>query len=243
MLLTLENVKKNYGDKAILEDISFTVAEGEFISIIGPSGHGKTTLLHLLAKLSEPTQGKIAYESKNSKPILIFQEYNKTLFPWKTALQNIEFVLHHLSPKERRDQALKYIKLVHLEDAIEKYPSQLSGGMQQRVAIARALAYEPKILLMDEPFGSIDAHVRRQLELELLSIWSNPGLKVTILFVTHDIDEAIFLSSKILILKGKPATIIDEISISLPYPRDLIETKSTQLFNNIRVRILKQILN
>ncbi len=242
MLLKLDHVSKSFENKQVLSDISFEIDNGEFVSIIGPSGGGKSTLLNIISNLLEPSTGRVLFQSdpNSLRPTMIFQEYNKTLFPWKNVYKNINFFLPNLSEGERKKRTQKYINLVHLNDAIGKYPSELSGGMQQRVAIARALAYEPKLLLMDEPFGSLDANIRRELELQLLDIWKM--LHTTILFVTHDIDEAVFMSSRILVLAGTPATIVDDIKIKLPYPRDYIKTKSATLYNKYREQVYNHIL-
>jgi NitT/TauT family transport system ATP-binding protein len=239
VLLKVNRLEKSFeDDKIVFSDINFSVAQKEFVSIVGPSGCGKTTLLHIIANLLQPTKGNIKFFGDNtSKGILIFQEYNKTLFPWKTVYENVEFVLRHFPLIERKVRVEKYLQMVRLEESYDKYPWQLSGGMQQRVAIARALATEPKLLLMDEPFGSLDANMRKELELQLLDLWHK--LDITILLVTHDIDEAIFLSNKIIIMKGTPSKITKDIIIDIPYPRDYLNTKNSIVFREYRVQIMK----
>jgi len=241
MLLQVNSLGKSFEDgRDIFREINFSVDKGEFVSIVGASGCGKSTLLNIIANLLQASRGEIKFNNDHDKSdrIMIFQEYNKTLFPWKTVFQNIDFVLRNvLSVSDRQLQSEKYLQLVRLEEARNKYPWQLSGGMQQRVAIARALATEPKLLLMDEPFGSLDANIRRELELELLSLWKK--LNITILFVTHDIDEAIFLSNRILVMKGTPSTIADIVSIDIPYPRDYIKTKNSNSFGEYRTKLMQ----
>lgn len=244
-ILKVKDLSKSFTDgNAVFENIDFSVSSGEFIAILGPSGCGKTTLLHIIAHLLKPTSGTVRFFDnddfeKSTKAKLIFQEYNKSLFPWKTVFENVGFVLKNTPPssEEREKRVRKYLELVGLEEAFNKYPWQLSGGMQQRVAIARALATEPKVLLMDEPFGSLDANIRRELEIELLEIWKK--LKITILFVTHDIDEAIFLSNFIFIMKGSPSKIIKKLYIDISYPRDYLKTRNSKNFGEYRSIILK----
>lgn len=242
--LEIQGLGKTYNnDHVVFKDLSFTVKKGEFVSIVGPSGCGKTTLLHVIASLVSPTTGRVVISRNETlvaraNAILVFQDYSKSLFPWKTVYENVTFVIdQNLSEAERRNRVESNLKLVGLFDDRNKYPWQLSGGMQQRVAIARALSVEPKILLMDEPFGSVDASIRRELELELLRIWQE--LKITILFVTHDIDEAIFLSNRVLVMKGPPTKIADQVSVEIPYPRDYIETRNSNLFGQYRKTILE----
>lgn len=243
MLLKVNNLGKSFDDgKYVFQDINFSIAVGEFVSIVGASGCGKTTLLNIVGNLLQQSKGEIQfYDENNRKGIMIFQEYNKTLFPWKTVYENIDFVLEKIAMQDRKQRVEKYIQLVRLEEAKNKYPWQLSGGMQQRVAIARALATEPKLLLMDEPFGSLDANIRRELELELLNLWDK--LKITILFVTHDIDEAIFLSNRILVLRGTPSTITENLSIEIPYPRDYLLTKNSSKFGEYRTKLMNVLNN
>ena len=243
IILRSVNLCKGFNGHTVFDNINFTITRGDFVTILGPSGCGKTTLLHIIASLSQPTKGELiiqhAHNSNTQKDvILIFQEYNKSLFPWKTVYQNMEFFLDRIKDRtEKERQIKKYLYLVNLQESFHKYPWQLSGGMQQRAVIARALAREPNLLLMDEPFGSLDASIKKDLELELLELWQRLG--ITILFVSHDIEEAIFLSTRILIMTNTPSKFIDDIAINLPYPRDYITTKNSQAFGDYRATILK----
>ncbi|MEW6111031.1 MAG: ABC transporter ATP-binding protein [Thermodesulfobacteriota bacterium] len=232
LLLRLTNVSKEFtpveGENILaVQDIDLTVGEGEFLSIIGPSGCGKTTLLRIIAGLDSPTGGEVAFangeNSLQATPTigLVFQEF--ALLPWRTVLGNIEFGLEIRGVKKeaRRKKALEYLKIIELEGFENKYPKELSGGMKQRVAIARALICNPKILLMDEPFASLDAQTRFNMQKFLLRIWDRTHK--TILFVTHNVDEAVFLSQKIIVLSERPGKIAATICIDMPYPRDVNE--------------------
>jgi len=209
-----------------LEDVSFTVKAGEFLVVVGPSGCGKSTLLDLLAGLTTPSSGRILLDGK---PItgpgmdrgVVFQQY--ALFPWRTALENVEFglELRKLKPKERRDQARGFLDLVGLSGFENRHPHELSGGMKQRVAIARSLAYDPDVLLMDEPFAALDQQTREILQGELVRIWQRS--KKTIIFITHGIDEAVCLGERVIVMTSRPGrikTIID-IPASLKYGEDV----------------------
>ena len=219
-----QGTKGDQKDKSVsaLHDISLEVVDKEFICIIGPSGCGKTALLRIVAGLDTPTGGSVAL---NGVPItgptpdtgLVFQEYS--LFPWKTVLGNIEFGarMHAMDKEERRRVSMQYLKLVGLEGFALSYPHELSGGMKQRVAIARALANNPKVLLMDEPFGALDAQTRNTLQVELLSIWEKD--QKTIIFVTHSVDEAVFLADRIVVM-GAEGGIVDVHDVDMPRPRD-----------------------
>lgn len=210
------------GDVHVLKDVSFNAHRREFISVIGPSGCGKSTLIRILAGLEYPTGGTFLLDGQEvSGPSadrgMVFQGY--TLFPWLTVKKNVMFGLevNGRSGSNVEEEAMQWIALVGLSRFAEAYPSQLSGGMKQRVAIARALANQPKILFMDEPFGALDAQTRCQMQAYLLQIWRN--VDVTILFVTHDLDEAIYLSDRILVLKANPGEIQEFIEVAVPRPR------------------------
>ena len=242
-LLRAEQLKKTYakGEKEFpaCENISFSVNGGEFVCIVGPSGCGKTTLLKCVCHLLKPTTGKVFVNEKeiHSPPkemILIFQDYSRSLFPWKTVLKNVLFVLEKkdLSRKERLDKAKAALISVHLNGFENHYPWELSGGMQQRVAIARGIAFNPDILLMDEPFASVDAQTRSDLEDTILEIWSR--FSQTILLVTHDIEEAIYLADRVLVLSGRPSEIREEIKIDLERPRNQLTTKEDKRFIEYR---------
>ena len=219
--------------------VDFEVRRGEFVSLIGPSGCGKTTLLDIIGGLEKPTSGEVILEgerveSPHPKAVMVFQLMS--VFPWRTALSNVEFglELRRVPPRIRRIKALEAFNLVGLQGFENKYPSQLSGGMNQRLAIARALALDPDILLMDEPFGALDEQTRFLMGLELLRIWE--ATRKTILFITHSIAEAIQLSDRVLVLSMRPSVVREEIPIPLPRPRT-IETLTTDACKEIEHHI------
>ncbi len=223
--LVLTAVEKSFqsrtGTVQALHDINVTLADGEFLSVVGASGCGKSTLLRIVAGLELPSGGDLTLDDAPLQGPgrdrgMVFQQY--TLYPWLSALENVEFGLRHLPKKQRADVARRFLDVVGLSDFAGSYPFQLSGGMQQRVAIARALALRPSILLMDEPFGALDAQTRSLMQELLLSIWERDRLSV--LFVTHDIDEAIFLADRICVLATKPGRVREMIDVPLPRPRD-----------------------
>lgn len=231
----------------VFERLSSRIDPGSFVSIVGPSGCGKSTLLKLISGLDTPTGGMVLF---NGRPvtapargmIYVFQQYTKSIFPWRTVMQNVAFGLNTaktLGRAEARDKCLEYIRLVGLEGYEHYHPYQLSGGMQQRVCIARALICEPAVLLMDEPFSAVDAMTRAILQELILKIWQT--IPVTILFVTHDVDEAVFLSSRVISLGPAPASIREDVAIGLPYPRDQITTRVDEDFSAIRQRLFSSI--
>lgn len=239
--LLVRNISMIFGssDREVvaLRNINFSVSAHEFVSIVGPSGCGKSTLLYIIGNLIQPSEGEILIDGIPSDRGsiswgFVFQEY--ALFPWKTIIKNIEFGLkiRKRSAAERQKIARDYIELVGLKGFEDHYPHELSGGMKQRAAIARALAYNPDILLMDEPFGSLDSQTRVILQRELLNIWNKT--KKTIIFVTHSVEEAIALSDRVLILTFRPGSIKVDIKIDLPCPRDLNDLMLTQEFNSYR---------
>lgn len=240
-------ISKNEDDKEVvsIDDASFTVADGEFVSIIGPSGCGKTTLLRIVAGLETQTSGDVLV---NGEPVqgpspkrgMVFQEYS--LFPWKSVIDNVAFGLRMqgIGKQEAREKAHEYLDLVGLSEFAASYPNALSGGMKQRVAIARALANDPDVLLMDEPFGALDAQTRNTLQNELLRICKEE--KLTVIFVTHSVDEAVYLSDKIIILSARPATVAKEILIDLPKPRDRTRSTENAIRNDI-LHLLKEAAN
>ncbi len=245
-LLRAAQLRRTYikGEREIpaCEDISFSVKKGEFLCIVGPSGCGKTTLLKCLCHLLKPTTGKVFINEKevDSPPkemALIFQDYSRSLFPWRTVLRNVLFVLEKksLSRREKMEIAKSALTSVHLTGFESHYPWELSGGMQQRVAIARAIAFNPDILLMDEPFASVDAQTRNDLEDTVLEIWSR--FSQTILLVTHDIEEAIYLADRVLVLSQRPSEIREEIPIDLGRPRNQLTTKEDKRFIEYRHHI------
>jgi NitT/TauT family transport system ATP-binding protein len=229
--------KKNNGGKVLaIDNMSLEVDENEFVCIVGASGCGKTTTLRLISGLEVPTEGKIVLEGSQingpgPERGVVFQEY--TLFPWRNVLDNITFGLEvkKIDKRKRRQTAKKYLEMVGLADYASAYPYELSGGMQQRVAIIRALILSPKILLMDEPFGALDARTRDFLQNELLRIWITE--RKTILFVTHSINEAVFLADRVVVMKSGPGRIHDIIRIDLARPRD----KMSKSFRDYYVQI------
>lgn len=212
-----------------LSDVSLDIHQGEFISLIGPSGCGKTTLLRLIADLLQPTSGTLTVRGKPAAQARQNREYGfvpqaATLYDWRNVIKNVELPLEIMNmPKAEREQrAAELLALVGLSDFHKKYPWQLSGGMQQRVSIARALSFKPSILLMDEPFGALDEMTRERLNGELLNIWRNT--KTTIIFVTHSIPEAVFLSTRVVVMSPRPGRISKILPVDLPYPR-VFETR------------------
>ena len=241
-LLVVDAVGKTYtsdgAQVTAVGEVSFTVGSGEFVAVVGPSGCGKTTLLRCVAGLLAPDSGSITYAGA---PVarrvpeglgVVFQEYNRSLFPWLSVDRNVEYGLTHLPRRERRERAEEALHRVGLGDVGERYPWQLSGGMQQRVAIARALATHPRMLLMDEPFASVDAQTRIDLEEMTATISAELGL--TTLLITHDIDEAIFLSDRVVVLSSRPSTVVREVVVDIPRPREELATKAGAEFQSCR---------
>jgi NitT/TauT family transport system ATP-binding protein len=238
-LIDARSVGKTYHDSngeptAALEDFDLQVEGNEFVSIVGPSGCGKTTFLMMVAGLESLTSGKLLLEEKpvtgpDPNHAIVFQEF--LLFPWRTVQQNVEFgpEVRGLSKEKRREIAEKYIRLVGLEGFGTRYPHELSGGMKQKAAIARALANEPKVLLMDEPFASLDALTRETLQQELLRIWQQT--EATVLFVTHSIAEAVYLADRVVVMSKRPGRIRGTVTIDLPRPRMSSMLTSTDFIN------------
>jgi NitT/TauT family transport system ATP-binding protein len=240
-LLEIKGVNKQFfadgKEMEALHDINLSIRENEFVCFIGPSGCGKTTLLRIIAGLEDPTSGTVTLDGdpiRGPSPErgMVFQEYS--LFPWRTVLDNTVFGLElkGVPVAERRRLGRQYLKIVGLESFESRYPHELSGGMKQRVAIARALVNNPKALLMDEPFGALDAQTRNVMQSELLRIWEEE--KKTVIFVTHSVDEAIYLADTIVIMSARPGRIKDVIPIPLTRPRSRTSTE----VNQIRDRIL-----
>ncbi|GAB2915262.1 ABC transporter ATP-binding protein [Streptomyces heilongjiangensis] len=250
--LIVEDVRKSFGHGAdehrVIDGLSLRVDPGEFVCIVGPSGAGKTTLLRCLSGLTRPTSGTIRYgDQPLTRPLadiaVVFQDYRGSLMPWLRVRDNVAFPLEGMGVKraERRKRADECLAAVGLPDVGDKYPWQLSGGMQQRVAIARGLAYEAPVLLMDEPFGSVDAQSRFDLEDLTLSLRRKLG--ITVIVVTHDIDEAVYLGDRVIVLGGRPTTVIDNLTIDLGTERDQIDTRADPRFADLRTRVLTQIRN
>jgi NitT/TauT family transport system ATP-binding protein len=246
-ILVITSLCKSYvidnAEHRVLADISFEAREGEFLCIVGPSGAGKTTLLRCIAGLIAPSTGTVALDGSTvteppEKLGVVFQDYSRSLMPWLTVAGNVMLPLHGKphSKGERRARVASALRAVGLDDCHAKYPWQVSGGMQQRVAIARALAFEPKALLMDEPFASVDAQTRFDLEDLILRVREDFG--VTVILVTHDIDEAVYLSDKVVVLGGAPTGVRECIAIGLPYPRDQLTTKALPIYAHARQRVM-----
>jgi len=237
--LTVEYRSPSNQPLTAIDRLNLDVAQGEFISVVGPSGCGKSTLLMAVDGLLQPVEGRIEIDgtpvtAPGRDRAVVFQEF--ALLPWRTVRQNVAFGLEgqRMSKARREETVSRYLRLVGLENFAGHYPSQLSGGMRQRVGIARALAVEPQVLLMDEPFGALDAQTREILGEELLRIWD--AHQRTVLFITHDIDEAVFLSDRVAVMTRRPARIKEIMAIDLPRPRT-IEVKSSKPFGQYRRRI------
>jgi NitT/TauT family transport system ATP-binding protein len=246
--IRIEHVGKEYASNGrkmkAVEDISLDIRDSEFICIVGPSGCGKSTLLRMISGLEPVTSGEIRMGGKkitSPSPEIgfVFQEY--TLFPWRTVAKNVEFGLElkKMPPEEREKVAGKYIDMVGLEKFKDSYPHQLSGGMRQRTAIARTLAVNPEILLMDEPFGALDAQTRNILQEQLLDIWNKEKKKV--LFVTHNVDEAVFLADRVIIMTARPGRIKEIVEINIPRPRIRTETEVNKVRNVILQSLFEEV--
>ena len=229
-----------------LRELSFTVDAGQFVCVVGPSGCGKTTLLRCIGGLMPPTSGEVRI---GGTPVtgppdglaIVFQEYGRSLFPWLRVAENVELPLKAkaISAPERRRLVDEALTAVGLGDAGRAYPWQLSGGMQQRVAIARALAFQPRVLLMDEPFAAVDAQTRAELEDLVRDVWHRFG--VTLLFVTHDIDEAVYLGQRIVVLSSSPTRVLEDLTVDLPDERDQLGTRSHARFVELRSHVYARI--
>jgi NitT/TauT family transport system ATP-binding protein len=246
-MLEIEHLQKTYpgSSKPALEDFDLSVAKGEFVSLIGPSGCGKTTALRIIAGLLQPSGGNVLINGVNGlapsrEKAMVFQQFN--LFPWRTALANVAYGLEvqGMGRKERVSVAAEYLELVGLSERANHYPSQLSGGQCQRVGLARALAIQPQLMLMDEPFGALDALTREHLQALLQRICAERDL--TVLFVTHSIDEAIFLSDRMVVM-GVPGKVIMQHEVDLPRPRSNYDWRSTPEYSTLRTatwQVLKE---
>ncbi|WP_179812112.1 ABC transporter ATP-binding protein [Nocardiopsis sinuspersici] len=249
-MLKVTGLQKIYngGANAVeaVRDLTFDLGEGELVCLVGPSGCGKTTLLKCIAGLMPPTSGtvELAGQSVTAPPpgmAVVFQEYGRSLFAWMSVRANVELPLKEKKiPRGRRRELVdESLEAVGLTSFAHAYPWQLSGGMQQRVAIARAIAYEPQVLLMDEPFAAVDAQTRADLEDLIRQIWQRMG--VTVLFVTHDIDEAVYLGERVLVLSSSPTVVQDDITVDLPTERDQLTTRQDERFTELRARVYAEI--
>jgi len=244
--ISIENVSMSFatpeGLKDVLDGVNYKVTPGHFVAIVGPSGVGKTTLLRILTGLTKPVSGTIKIQDQQiSGPpeglAVVLQDYTRSLMPWLTVEKNIALPLRRskLTKDEQRRRISESLMEVGLEGTEKSYPWQLSGGMQQRVAIARALAVRPGLLIMDEPFASVDAQTRFDLEDLVLKVRSDFG--ITTLMVTHDIDEAVYLSDEIVVLYGKPARVREVVTVDIPFPRSQIETRNDHRFAELRTHV------
>lgn len=249
-LLRVEHLRKVYpattGDVEAIGDISFTMDAGELVCIVGPSGCGKTTLLKCLAGLLRPTSGLVEMDGTpvtgpSPAMAVVFQEYGRSLYPWLTVRGNVELPLRHKKlPRAERDKLVTdAIEAVGLGHAARSHPWQLSGGMQQRVAIARAIAYEPEVLIMDEPFAAVDAQTRADLEDLVRELHATR--RISTLFVTHDIDESVYLGQRVLVLSTSPTRVREDLAIDLPPERDQITTRALPRFTELRTHVYDQI--
>ncbi|GIG39238.1 ABC transporter ATP-binding protein [Cellulomonas phragmiteti] len=249
-LLSVRDLSKTYqaasGPVEAIGSITFDVRPGELVCIVGPSGCGKTTLLKCLAGLLAPTSGSVTLDGAEvreppKKMALVFQEYGRSLYPWLTVRDNVALPLKARGVPKAERQALveRAVEEVGLGHAMTTYPWQLSGGMQQRVAIARAVAYQPEILVMDEPFAAVDAQTRADLEDLVRRVWKDLG--VTVLFVTHDIDESVYLGERVLVLSSSPTFVQEDLTVDLPAERDQLTTRALPRFTELRTHVYEQI--
>jgi NitT/TauT family transport system ATP-binding protein len=250
-MLAVEGLRKTFEGPPSLEvlaGVDFTVGEGEFVSVVGPSGCGKTTLLLLLSGLQRADAGSVLFAGnpvRDATPegmAIVFQDYSRSLLPWKTNLGNVLFGMRRvvgMSPSQKMEHAAGLLEAVGLDGFADRYPWQLSGGMQQRVAIARGLASQSRLLLLDEPLASVDAQTRADLQDFLLGIAKR--YRQTCVLVTHDVEEAIYMGDRIVVLSGRPARVVREIEVPLPRPRDQIETREHATFLAIRHDVLSLI--
>jgi NitT/TauT family transport system ATP-binding protein len=234
-MLEVADLGHTYGDHEAIGGLTFTVRAGELVCVVGPSGCGKSTRLRTISGLVAPSRGDVSLNG--SHLAVVFQDYSRSLFPWLSVQGNVEFPLRKLPRAERRARAAEALEWVGLAGAARKRPWQLSGGMQQRVAIARALAYRPALLLMDEPFASVDAQTRFELEDLLLRVRREHD--TTVLVVTHDIDESVYLGDRILVLSGSPARLVADLEVPLPAERDQVTTRTDEGFVALRSKVAR----
>ncbi|TFY97557.1 ABC transporter ATP-binding protein [Ramlibacter rhizophilus] len=250
--LRLQGIRKNFGagdsQTLAIDGVDLDVREGEFLAVIGPSGCGKSTLLQIAAGLAAPSEGVVSFEGNAvlAPPpgiVYLFQQYGKSLFPWRTVIDNVAFAIEHrpgMNRERAHAESRRYLQMVGLGDSERKYPWQLSGGMQQRVTIARALAAQPRVLLLDEPFSSVDALTRLELHALVLELWQQQ--RFTAVLVTHDVDEAVFLADRVAVLSRRPSQVVEVVETELPRPRDNIATRELPRFIELRHHLLSQLL-
>jgi len=251
-LLDVRRVAKTFeaqaGQVVAIRSVDLGVARGEFVSIVGPSGCGKSTLLQIIAGLTPASSGEVLLEGRTvvAPPeglVYLFQQYSRSLMPWLSVEKNVSFGFRHASSassREAHERCVHFLDMVGLVDFRRRYPWELSGGMQQRVAIARALAAEPAVLLLDEPFSSVDALTRMELHGLILNLWSKTG--ITILLVTHDVEEAVYLSDRIALLTRRPAEVAEIFVNAVPRPRSLVESREDPRFLELRHELLTRLL-
>lgn len=235
--IEIENLRKEFGDVTALTDVNLTVHENEFVAVVGASGCGKSTMLNMIAGLDSPTSGTVAV---SGQPVtgpgrdrgVVFQQ--ATLLPWLSVQKNVEFALQAepLTRKERVDRAREFLGLVGLGGFEQSLPNQLSGGMQQRAALARSLSYGPDVLLMDEPFGALDALTRRTMQELLLEVWEKH--RITVVLVTHDISEAVVTSDRVVVMTPRPGRVREKIDVPMPRPRDLADEERLEFRDRVR---------
>ncbi|MGJ3507798.1 ABC transporter ATP-binding protein [Enemella sp. A6] len=238
--LALREVSKSYGENMAVRSITADVPAHKISVIVGPSGCGKSTLLRIISGLDKPTSGQVEFEGDPVTSVpeglaMVFQDYSRSLFPWMRVSKNVAFPIKSLPAAERNQRVQEAIEAVGLAGKENLYPWEMSGGMQQRVAIARALASHPKLLLMDEPYASVDAQTRADLEDLLMRIQAKLG--ITVLVVTHDIDESVYLADRIIVLSKPPSVVAEVIDVDLPRPRDHVTTKADQRFVDVRAHV------
>jgi len=245
-IVSIENVTKQYPGTAqpVLRGMTFSQQEGEFLAVVGPSGCGKTTLLRSIAGLLPVDSGRIKHRGAaiDGPPewlSIVFQDYSRSLFPWLSVRRNVEFGLKRLPKSRRSAAAAEALELVGLGHATELYPWQLSGGMQQRCALARSIAASPDLLLLDEPFASVDAQTRIELQDQVLRIKDELGLSM--LLVTHDVDEAVYMSDRVVVLSTRPSAAVEEIAVPLASPRDQLSTKESREFLGLRHHVFTSV--
>jgi NitT/TauT family transport system ATP-binding protein len=228
----------------VTSDVSLDLAPGEFVSIVGPSGSGKTTLLRAASGLRSPTSGQVSFVGRELSGVasgisVVFQDYNKSLFPWLSIKKNVAMGARRLPTQQRDEHVLEALRKVGLDGFASRYPWELSGGMQQRAALARALVSDPQVLMMDEPFASVDALTRGHLEDVVADLWERSSFAA--LLVTHDVGEAVYLSDRVLVLSARPSRVLAEIAVDLPRPRSQTHTRRLPLFAELEAQVLDRV--